>query len=55
VEAGLDVRFECLEVIVNSPSVHAAEFAECTVEIGKYDEAGRQSQYADAIEKNGHG
>jgi hypothetical protein len=40
---------------VNSSGVHAAEFAEDTIEIGKYDQAGRQSQYADAIEKNGHG
>jgi hypothetical protein len=55
VETGLDVRFERLEVIVNAPGVHAAKFAESTVEIGKYDETGRQSQYADAVEKNGHG
>jgi hypothetical protein len=40
---------------VNASGVHAAEFAESTVEIGKYDETGRQSQYADAVEKNGHG
>ena len=55
VETRLDFCFERFEVIVNASGVHAAEFAECTVEVGKYDKTDRQSQYADAVEKDRHG
>ena len=55
VEARLDFGFEYVEVVTDAAGVHAAEFAEGAVEVGKDDEADGEGEDARGVEEDGHG
>ena len=54
VKARLDVGLEGVEMMMQASLIYAAQLAKGAVEVRKNDEASRETQNADGVEKNRH-